>query len=70
MDTANLALRHCLQTERIFVAKVMLGGERQLVDIVYTADIFGLDTHAVHLLLVEGNLLITSLHSLDQTFRL
>ena len=48
----------------------MFGRKRQLVDILYTTDVLGFDTHAVHLLLVEGYFFITALHLLAESFTL
>src|SRR5574344_241937 len=63
----HLALRHSLKSEGIFVPKVVLGGEGQTMDIVDRLDVFGFDTHLVHLAAIEGHLLITSLHCSNQT---
>ena len=70
MDAHHLALRYSLQTEGIFVSQVVLSGEGQTMNIVDRLDVFGFDAHLVHLATIEGHLLITSLHSSNQTFGL
>ena len=39
VNAADLFVRYCLKTERILIAKVVFGSERQLVNVVYRLDI-------------------------------
>ena len=70
MNTDNLALRHRLKTEGVLVTQVVLGGKGQFVDILYTLDILGFDTHLIHLPAVEGHIFITSFYCCYESLRL
>ena len=70
MDASHLIVRDGFQTKRIFVAQVLLGGEGQPVDVVDALDVLGLYTQLVHLLAIEGHMLITSLYCVDESLAL
>ena len=70
MDADNLALGSRLQAEWIIVAKVLLGGERQLDNIIDGPDIVRRQIHFLQLVAVEGYVVINILHNLVKAFTL
>ena len=70
MYTDNLALRGCLQAERIVVAQVLLGGEGQLLNILNGLDVVGADVQLLQLVTVERYIMVDVFHNLVKSFAL
>ena len=65
-----LAHGHGLQTVRIFIAQIVLGGEGKFGYIIDGLYILGTDALLVHFLLIERYVLIASLHGRNEALRL
>lgn len=70
MNTNDFALWGCLQSEWIIVAQVFLGGKRQFVNILDGLNIIGADVHFLHLVTIEGYIVIDIRYNLVQSFAL
>ena len=70
MDADNLALGSRLQAERIIVAKVLLGGERQLDNVIDGPDIVRRQIHFLQLVTIKGDVVVNILHNLMEAFTL